>query len=93
MGISKILSAREALFAFKMFLPWLKNLSTPALEGTSLVNLTKSLERRSYQFNSICFVNNVRAPFHGRLCDDTKLSSSGFMFFARYSLKLTFKTY
>jgi hypothetical protein len=34
MGISKVLSAREALFAFKMFLPWLKNLSRATLEGT-----------------------------------------------------------
>jgi hypothetical protein len=43
MDISKVLSARKALFAFRMFLPWLKNLSTAALEGTSVVNSTKSL--------------------------------------------------
>jgi hypothetical protein len=72
MGISKVLSAREALFAFRMFLSWLKNLYTAALEGTSVVNLTKSLERSSYQFHSICLVNNVRAYFHGCLCDITK---------------------
>jgi hypothetical protein len=42
-GISKVLSAREAFFAFRMFLPWLKNLPTAALEGTSVGNLTKGL--------------------------------------------------
>ncbi len=88
MSISKVLSAREALFAF---LHWLKNLSTAAREGTSVGNLTKSLESSSHQFHSICLVNNVQAPFHGCLCDGTKHSSSGFMFFARYSLKLAFK--
>jgi hypothetical protein len=32
MSIPKVLSAREALFAFRMSLPWLKNLYTAALE-------------------------------------------------------------
>jgi hypothetical protein len=41
----EVSSAREAIFAFRMSLPWLKNLSTAALEGTGVVNLTKSLER------------------------------------------------
>jgi hypothetical protein len=81
MGISKVLSAREALFAFRMFLPWLKNLYTAELEGISVVNFTKSLERSSHQFHSIGLVDIVRAPFHGCLCDGTKQSSSGVMFF------------
>jgi hypothetical protein len=83
-----VFSAREALFIFRMFLPWLKNLSTAALEGTSVVNLTKSLERSSHQFHSICLVNNVRAPFHGCLCDGTKQSSSGLMFFCLSLVKI-----
>jgi hypothetical protein len=43
MSISKASSASEALFAVRMSLPWLKNLSTSALEGTGVLNLTKSL--------------------------------------------------
>ena len=39
--------------------------STAALEGTSVANLTKSVERSSHQFHSICRVSNVRSPFHG----------------------------
>jgi hypothetical protein len=36
MSISKVLLAREALFAFRMFLPWLKNLFTAACTGGDL---------------------------------------------------------
>jgi hypothetical protein len=82
MSISIESSAREALFAFRMSLPWLKNLSTGALEGTGVLNLTKSLARtfmkapapRSTldQLHSICLVDVARAPFHGCLCDGTK---------------------
>jgi hypothetical protein len=54
MSISKVSSASEALFAFRMSLAWLKNLSTEVLERTGVMNLTKSLERSSHQLYSIC---------------------------------------
>jgi hypothetical protein len=91
MGISKVFSAREALFAFSIFLPWQKNLSTAEMEGTSVVNLTKSLERSSQKFHRICLVNNVRVPIHDVMVPNSHPLDS--CFFARYSLKLTFKKY
>jgi hypothetical protein len=93
MSILKVSPAREALFPFRMSLSWPKNLSTAALEGPGVVNLTKSWERSSHQLHSICLVDVVQAPFDKCLCDGDKSVILRVMFFPRYSLKLTFKKY